>query len=137
MSKPKTFQLLTEREIGLLPMKLRRRWRTLMKRQEVIEAAQEKFSERASALMNEVEQHIKPQLVTTKAQSNVKITRDGEVVQTFCSCPHCQALIQGLKVSQVVEEMIKLGHISDMDEIAKARAAAAQIDGRHRLLLLN
>ena len=124
MSQPK-FTVLKERELGRIEGEALTRWKKLVARRKRLAASEQRLENDASRFMEEVladvpvENHV--------SAEGVQIEEDGRIVQVYCECYRCQAMLQGLSPSLVVEAMIKQSRIRP-DRVHEARAWAAHAE---------
>lgn len=121
------FTLIKERVIRNLGYHARRRWLSLLRRRAELEGKYDALTAEIDAhykhVLDGVEEHeIKAHAEGTPVE--LRLTEDGQIIQTCCECPRCQAELQGLPVVQVVESMISQGLI------IKNHVHVARVDAR-------
>jgi hypothetical protein len=136
------FQTIEETPIGELGKGALKQWQALVRRRKQLEAQEEKLRARFDKFFDELHKKM-PAPEDVHATHGFRLGEDGVIYAVHCECPGCQAVVQGLSTTTVVEQMIRQGMLRG-DDATKARRSAAEIDSqaageedRKKRLLMN
>lgn len=119
------FKVVSERKLSTLNPDQLRIWKRLVVRRNRLEVAMQLLEEEETffvdAALEDVTQENHP------AVKGVRITPEGQVLQVYCECFRCQAQMQNLPPTMVVEEMVKQRLIQP-DQVPGARKWAAHVE---------
>ena len=128
------FEVVSERELGRMTPDQLVIWKKLEQRRKRLEASEAILEEDTELFItsflkdHNVENHA--------AATGIELREDGIVVQQYCECYKCQAGLQGMSPSLVVEAMVRQQRI-DPVKIAEARKWAAGAEKQLGRNLLN
>lgn len=128
------FALMSERKLGVLNPDQRKAWKRLMARQNRIAATSSLLEEDMSMFFDSLVANVT--MDNHSAVRGLKVKEDGSYVQTYCECFQCQAKLQNLPASQVVESMIQMKLIEG-DVIQRARQWAKHVEKMHGVPFAN
>lgn len=109
MAKPK-FTILSERPIGILNEFHWNKWRALQERQKNLKATEQQLSD---AVQRFTELLADSMELKTAGVVGMRFDDEGHGYQQICSCPSCQATVQGLTLEVTLIEMKSAGLIDE------------------------
>lgn len=119
------FKVVSERRLSSLNPDQLRIWKRLVARRNRLETSVQLLEEEESFFIDAVLEEVTQE--NHGAVRGVKLTPDGLVLQVYCECFTCQAQLQHLPPTLVVEEMVKQKLIPP-DQVTGARKRAAQLE---------
>jgi hypothetical protein len=114
-----------EVELGEIPEDMKPRWKKIVQMREQIDGLESAYEKTVRAFFREVREKIELEPDHSRDEAELSIDENGNVVQSFCKCPICQAKIQEVPLAQVLEALEAEKAISP-EMAAKARKIAAE-----------
>lgn len=128
------FKVVAERRLGTLNPDQQKLWSRLVARRKRLEAT--------SQLLEEEEEFFVDSVLEEYTQENhgavrgIRLTDEGLLLQTYCECFRCQAQLQNLPPTLVVEEMVKQ-QLIDPEHVSGARKWAANTEEKFGKPVMN
>lgn len=131
------FRVIRERLLGMLPDELKLSFERLRAKYERVQRSQGIYDRALDRFMDRVEA-VYAEAFANEGHQSFTFSESGEVTQVLCACPACQADLQGLPLTMVVEEMIQHGNVDPVSARA-LRKRASEIESKkyRRKYLLN
>ena len=129
-----TFKLLSERKLSTLSPEQRKIWAKLVARRKRIEDQLESLEEEEAFFVDGVLMDVVQE--NHRAVRGVRVSDEGFVFQVYCECYRCQAHLQQLPPTFVVEQMAQQELIEEAD-VPEARKWAKAMEQKHGRPVLN
>ena len=128
------FKVVAERRLGTLNPDQQKIWSRLVARRNRLEATQQLLEEEETFFVDSVLKEYTQE--NHGAVRGIKLTKEGLLLQTYCECFRCQAQLQNLPPTLVVEEMVKQ-RLIDPEHVPGARKWAATTEEKFGKPVMN
>lgn len=124
-----TFRVIRTAKVGTLDPEMKQEWDRLYEESVRLREEQEEFEMAMDAFSEALQDAYPGSEEPHGTRTVLRVHDDGDVYAEYCTCPACQAKLQGLSVAETVEKMYQSSLISD-ESLSDARKKAKSIDAR-------